>query len=390
MDSFELFSNSSLFRGLKEEERKLLFSVSKEVSLEQGDFLLREGEKANELFIVIEGKLEVSKYDPEMKQTHVINIVQSGDTLGEVSLLDHGLRAASIQAITPCRLRSISFEHLHAMVEKNKDLASIFLRLSENVGQRLRHSNDVAIQALRKEVQGYKTRASMGAFLMCIITALSLFTFALGGLSDLLKVVPNSTYITLPLTLGMGIFILLMIQFFEMPLREMGITTERWKQSLFEGIVFTIPVGVISASVMKWFLMTYVPHFQGRPFFDPFALIQNPENRNWTYWLELNSVYWFIIVPVQELLSRGGLQGLLEKFLIGKHKVFLSILMSNLLFSSVHVFFSVEIAIVVFFVGCFIGFIFSRTHNLLGCWISHVILGTLGLSILGLVGGIFE
>lgn len=220
MDSFELFSNSSLFRGLKEEERKLLFSVSKEVSLEQGDFLLREGEKANELFIVIEGKLEVSKYDPEMKQTHVINIVQSGDTLGEVSLLDHGLRAASIQAITPCRLRSISFEHLHAMVEKNKDLASIFLRLSENVGQRLRHSNDVAIQALRKEVQGYKTRASMGAFLMCIITALSLFTFALGGLSDLLKVVPNSTYITLPLTLGMGIFILLMIQFFEMPLRR--------------------------------------------------------------------------------------------------------------------------------------------------------------------------
>jgi len=246
------------------------------------------------------------------------------------------------------------------------------------------------LKSLRKEVAESKTRSSMGVFIICIIATLSLFTYALGGLHYLLKVVPNSTYVTLPITLALGLFLLLMINYFQMPLREVGITLINWKRSLFEGIVFTIPIVAVSATAVKWVLMTFVPHYQGRPFFDPFALILDPSDRTWAYWMELNLVYWFIIIPVQELLSRGALQGLLERFLIGKHRIVLSILASNLIFSSVHVFFSPYIAFSVFIAGCYLGWLYSRSHNLLGCFVAHIIIGTVALSILGIVGIIYE
>ena len=151
----------------------------------------------------------------------------------------------------------------------------------------------------------------------------------------------------------------------------------------------SIPIGLIIFALIKWMLILFVPHFYGQSLFDPFALIQDPADRNWTYWLELNLVYVVFMIPLQELLARGGLQGLLERFLAGKHRVALSIFTSNLIFSSVHVFLSPYAAIGVFFVGCYVGILYARTHNLIGCCFAHAIAGVLALSVFGIVSGIF-
>ena len=63
------------------------------------------------------------------------------------------------------------------------------------------------------------------------------------------------------------------------------------------------------------------------------------------------------------------------------HKAAVAVLVSNLLFSAMHLFMSLEIALLVFIPGVYFGWLYSRTHNLLGVWIAHALVGTIGLSI---------
>ena len=88
--------------------------------------------------------------------------------------------------------------------------------------------------------------------------------------------------------------------------------------------------------------------------------------------------------PLQEFLVRGILQGTLEEFLIGKYRVLLAILISNLIFSFIHLPLSMFMVALTFFAGLFWGWLYSRQKSILGVSISHFILGIWAESIVGL------
>lgn len=383
---YETFCHCSLFEGLNKEELKALYAISNEVSVKKGDYLIHEGEKSSEFFIILEGSLQVIKNDNETQTSYLIDTLSKGDTVGEVAFLARGNRTASVQAKNNCRLRSVPIDNFIALLERDKNLIKVFYRLAEAVSQRVHSANDLALQALKRKVVEYKTRSKMGVFLICIIAILSLFSIAVPGLRYLMTIAPNSSYIGLPLTLIFAIILYFLIKSFQIPMSELGITKKNAKRSLIEGLIYAIPLSAAVGFLVKWSEMHISPYFAQRPFFDFFALIQNPDDQTWANWIQLNLLYCFFIIPLQEIMARGCLQGLLEKFLISKHRVILSILASNLIFSSLHVIFSVYFTFGVFFSGCIIGWLYSRTHNLLGCIVAHCIAGVFGLSILGVTG----
>ena len=375
---FEQSRKNSLFEGLSEEQIKTLFSISKEISLEPGSFLMREGDPAKEIFLIIEGNLEISRFNVKHQQNHVIATLKAGDTVGEVALLDQGSRSASVCAKTSCRLRSISYHDLQDIAGRDKSIYSIFFHLSKNIGQRLRHSNDVALQALEKQLDEFKTRVLLGNFFVYIVIMLSLFTFSLDGLKYIMNVGKNSSYITLPLTLAFFFFSIFFIKTSHFPLSTFGLTFRNWKRAVFEGMVFTLPFIAVIVAV-KWALISTLPHYMGRPLIEGLTAMRADPKTWWTFLV----IYILLVAPLQEFLSRGGLQGPLEEFLSSKHKVPLAILVSNLLFSALHLFMSLEIGLLVFVPGVYFGWLYSRTHNLLGVWIAHALVGTVALSIVG-------
>ena len=117
---YERSRKNSLFEGLNEEQIKTIFSISKEITLEKDCYLMHEGDPAQEIFLIIDGQMEVNRYDAKHQQNHTINTLGAGDTVGEVSLLDDGLRSASVCAKSSCRLLSISFDDLRAIASKDK------------------------------------------------------------------------------------------------------------------------------------------------------------------------------------------------------------------------------------------------------------------------------
>lgn len=377
-NAYERSRKNSLFEGLNKEQIAALFSISREMTLEKDGFLMREGDPAEEIYLILEGELEISRYDAKHRQNHTIATLKAGDTVGEVSLLDSGLRSASVCARSFCRLRGIAFRDLQALAERDHSLYSIFYHLSKNVGRRLRHSNDVALQAMERQLDEFKTRVTLGNFFVYIVIMLSLFTFSLDGLKYVMNVGKNSSYITLPLTLAFFIFFVIFMKTSSFPLATFGLTLNNWQKALREGVVFTIPVALLIVG-LKGFLISYVPGYEGRPLIEGLAAMDADPRTWWTFLF----IYILIVAPLQEFLARGGLQGPLEEFLSSRYKVALAILVSNLLFSTMHLFMSLEIALLTFIPGVYFGWLYSRTHNLLGVWIAHALVGTIGLSLIG-------
>jgi CRP-like cAMP-binding protein len=382
-DGYELFATNPLISGLSKEQIQELFSISQEITLNKGEYLMREGDPANEMFLIMEGSVEISKFDEKYKQHYVIHTLHAGDSVGEVALLDSGPRSASVRAKTHTRLRKLSFADIHEIANKDKAIYSICFQLSKNISQRLRVTNDVARDALEKQVDEYKTRVAMGNFVVNVIIALCLIAFALDGLKYAMSIAPTSSYVTLPLTFFLLIFIFSLMRSSNLPWSSFGFTLTNLKRSIYEGVGFTCIIMVLIVG-LKWVLIHSIPAYEGRSLIEPYALFKNPADHTIEVWLTLLVVYGLFVAPLQELMARGALQGLLEQFLTGKHKVFLSIIASNLIFSTAHIFMSFEIGILVFVGGLYLGWLYSRTHNLVGVWVAHWLCGSWALSVVGL------
>lgn len=376
--NYEIFSKNSLFSGLGADSLKALYSISEEYSLKKGDFLMKEGDEALEIFFILDGDLDIIKYDEQSKTNFVVNILHGGDTVGEQALIDKGRRSASIRAATDVRLLKIPFTGLEKLSNQYKDFAQVNAEISRRMSKKLRETTDVAFGALKKELEGYKHRVAMGQFLVYVITVISLFVYTVRPLKYALQHVSDTTYVSIPFIIVLTGFVVLIIRACPFPLSDFGFTTKLWKKSVVEGILFTIPV-MASVIVIKWVSILYNPEYAGHDIFEPFALMQT---KTLSYWIT-NSLFYCLFVPIQEIMARGALQGPMEKFLTGKWKVFTSIVISNFIFSSAHVFLSEEIAVLVLLSGLYFGWLYSRTYNLMGVIIAHCMLGVWGLNVIG-------
>lgn len=105
-------------------------------SLASGELLVREGEEAQQLFIVVEGRLEVTTED-DLDRRQVVGEMGPGEVVGDVSFLSGGPRSATVGAMTPVELLSLSAEAFTQLTEAHPDLAA---RLSEQAHFRLLRS----------------------------------------------------------------------------------------------------------------------------------------------------------------------------------------------------------------------------------------------------------
>ena len=82
--------------------------------LRKGEILLREGEKSNQLFWLLQGELVVVK----QLQNHevVLNQIKEGELVGELSFLDQKPRSATVKAVTDCQLYVLEYAEYQAML----------------------------------------------------------------------------------------------------------------------------------------------------------------------------------------------------------------------------------------------------------------------------------
>jgi CRP/FNR family transcriptional regulator, cyclic AMP receptor protein len=81
-----------LFAGLSRSQRRQLARCAEEISVKPGTYLCREGEVAYEFFAIEEGCARVVRGD------QYLNDLGPGDFFGEIGLIEHSPRNASVIA----------------------------------------------------------------------------------------------------------------------------------------------------------------------------------------------------------------------------------------------------------------------------------------------------
>ena len=96
MDSKRLV-NIPLFAGLSRKERDQIARWADEIDVEAGHHLLEQGRFPHEFFVIEQGTVEVTKDGAHLAE------LGPGDFFGEIAIVEHERRTATVVATTPLR-----------------------------------------------------------------------------------------------------------------------------------------------------------------------------------------------------------------------------------------------------------------------------------------------
>lgn len=124
-------------RGLSPEYIKLLTGCASNVRFDAGQFIFREGEEANNFYIIRHGKVAVQLFAAE-RGTITIQTIEAGDVLGWSWLISPYICRFDAQAVELTRAIALDGKCLRNKCELNHDLGyELLKRFSHIIVQRL-------------------------------------------------------------------------------------------------------------------------------------------------------------------------------------------------------------------------------------------------------------
>jgi CRP-like cAMP-binding protein len=94
--------NNPICSHLSDDQLKDLINTGKTKTIDTETVLISEGDKADKVYLIIEGKVKVYKKDSNDIETEIATI-EKGNIFGEMALFDKGLRSASVKTIEPSK-----------------------------------------------------------------------------------------------------------------------------------------------------------------------------------------------------------------------------------------------------------------------------------------------
>ncbi len=345
----------SILNSLNPAELQALKGILGQVTLNTGEILFKEGEASNEIYLILEGCVEICKTGSQ--ETFVIAENKTGEVFGELAFLDGSPRSAQVRAANACCLLVIEKEPLytlpfcHRIVEKIAKISS----------EKLRESASDLVGSLEKQIETVKTQNDFGQFFIYILSLMAIGMIV----NNLLH-----TYLTdiSPYSLGFFVFYslilllpsLLIVWKLKMPMASMGMTMENWKQSLIEGAGLSILIIVLFTGASA--IVRHLGIWNLKPF--SFAALSP--------WY-MPPIY-LLHTAAQELFSRGFLQTAFERFFNDKTGV-RSIGFAALLFALFHIHFGIGAVAITFISSLVFGSLYRRHKNLVGVSILHYVAG---------------
>ena len=118
-----------LFGGLDQEALERIAALASEVTFQDGEAVVREGDAGHELYVLTDGRLSVTRDGKEIRE------LKPGDFLGEISLIDGQPRTATATAVGPVKALVI---HHHDFFKLMDSYITIRLGIVMALARRIR------------------------------------------------------------------------------------------------------------------------------------------------------------------------------------------------------------------------------------------------------------
>lgn len=138
----EALGRIHLFSGIAPEGLRMLARIAREESYRVGDVVFEEGTTGGELYLILEGKVRISRNVSGMGE-EALAVLGPGDAFGEMSIIDDFPRSADARVHEKCRLLVLDKDALEDLLFIQKDLAyEILWNFVKILSSRLRETND--------------------------------------------------------------------------------------------------------------------------------------------------------------------------------------------------------------------------------------------------------
>ncbi len=137
-----IFKTAYLFRNLEPAELELFIEKAEYAEWSANNIVIREDDPGEHLFLLLSGKVRVTKRTYEGIE-QILGILNTGDFFGEMVLLDHRSRSASVYSHTKIELARIPHADISNILTDNPRIGLKVVRaFSEVLSLRLRNAND--------------------------------------------------------------------------------------------------------------------------------------------------------------------------------------------------------------------------------------------------------
>ena len=148
-------SATPLLRELSEDDYNTIVPHTHVVPLRRGDRLYDEGDIDDQLYVVIEGKVKLTRTSSDGREV-LVRVQGPGDMFGELAMFDPTYRTSNASAVTDARLAAIAHDDLRAVLA---DRPAIALLLLKELAQRLRIITDANTNLIFTDVPGRVAKA---------------------------------------------------------------------------------------------------------------------------------------------------------------------------------------------------------------------------------------
>lgn len=133
----DLLSDFPMFAGVDQKTRAAILDEALVRDVEVGDLLIRQGAPNRCMYLVLEGRLGIFL---QALATEPVAVVQRGETVGELSVLDHQPAAASVMALEACRVVVLSEAAFWKLITASHVFS---VSLLQQLAERMRASNEM-------------------------------------------------------------------------------------------------------------------------------------------------------------------------------------------------------------------------------------------------------
>ena len=128
----QLIEGMRLFKSLKESELECIGTWTEVVTVGPGDFVLKESEKGDCLYVVLDGSVEIFTFDDDGKIT-ILTTHQRGNYFGEQALMpgSTGERSAYARSNGVARLIKIPKAYFRLILNRDSELAESLQKTGE-------------------------------------------------------------------------------------------------------------------------------------------------------------------------------------------------------------------------------------------------------------------
>jgi len=150
-----VLAQAPLFAALDADSAATLEATLTTRTLARGHVVFREGDDGDRLFIVLEGKVKISRAAADGRE-NLLAVLGGGEMFGELSLFDPGPRTATVTTVTEAVLASLDHDDLRPLLTERPGVA---VQLLMALAQRLRRTNEAMADLVFTDVPGRVAKA---------------------------------------------------------------------------------------------------------------------------------------------------------------------------------------------------------------------------------------